>query len=108
MSANTTFYEFPSTVVTDGGETMSTCKGTKQFNMGLIIIVGALVGLVALLTIAGNTLVIVAFGVDRKLRSFGNYFIINLAISDLIVGILVAPRLRRSTSVGLEHGTHQS
>lgn len=43
----------------------------------------------AIVTIAGNLLVIVAFGVDRKLRSIGNYFILNLAVSDLIVGMLI-------------------
>lgn len=46
--------------------------------------------LLAVATIAGNTLVIAAFVVDRKLRSFGNYFILNLAMSDLVVGMLIA------------------
>jgi len=46
--------------------------------------------LFAVVTIAGNTLVIAAFATDRKLRSFGNYFILNLAVSDLVVGLLIA------------------
>jgi len=46
-------------------------------------------GLVCVITITGNTLVVVAFAVDRKLRSFGNYFILNLALSDLVVGTLI-------------------
>jgi len=48
-----------------------------------------IIGLLALATIAGNTLVVISFATDRKLRSFGNYFILNLAISDLIVGVLI-------------------
>jgi hypothetical protein len=58
----------------------------------------AVIAVVAIATIAGNTLVVIAFATDRKLRSFGNYFILNLAISDLIVGLLIciyAPYLLR-------------
>ena len=53
------------------------------------VVLSALMGLVCVITITGNTLVVVAFTVDRKLRSFGNYFILNLALSDLVVGTLI-------------------
>jgi len=68
------------------------------YNVASTVVLSALMGLVCVVTITGNTLVVVAFAVDRKLRSFGNYFIINLAISDLIVGLLIsvyAPYLLR-------------
>jgi histamine receptor H3 len=74
------------------------CGGSEHFGMTSTIVLSLLIGLVAIVTIAGNTLVIVAFGTDRKLRTFGNYFILNLAISDLIVGLLIciyAPLLLR-------------
>lgn len=74
------------------------CDGLDHFGVTWTVILVILIGLVAAVTIAGNTLVVIAFGTDRKLRSFGNYFIINLAISDLIVGLLIcvyAPVLLR-------------
>ena len=37
--------------------------------------------------ITGNSLVCMAFSsVDRKLRTVTNYFVINLAVSDILVG----------------------
>ena len=47
--------------------------------------------LVILATVFGNTLVIVAVCTKKRLRKVGNSFIVNLAISDLVVGLFVAP-----------------
>ena len=61
----------------------------QQFSVAVTVILAVVVSLVALATILGNALVVAAFAMDRKLRSFGNYFILNLAISDFIVGLLI-------------------
>ncbi|KAJ8317615.1 hypothetical protein KUTeg_005519 [Tegillarca granosa] len=42
-------------------------------------------------TVLGNLLVIAAIFCDRRLRRVGNIFIVNLAISDILVGVLVTP-----------------
>ncbi|KAK3094767.1 hypothetical protein FSP39_005952 [Pinctada imbricata] len=42
-------------------------------------------------TVLGNSLVILAIIVDKRLRRVGNIFIVSLAASDMLVGILVAP-----------------
>src|SRR6218665_1116417 len=65
------------------------CQGL-DYSLSTTLLVGAVISAVSLVTIAGNALVIASFATDRKLRSFGNYFILNLAISDLIVGVLIA------------------
>jgi len=87
-------------VVTDatggGGETAAgagsgACSGDGQlYSLPTTVILAVVFTFFAIVTIAGNTLVIAAFATDRKLRSFGNYFILNLAVSDLIVGLLIA------------------
>ena len=54
----------------------------------------AFIGVAALVTIAtilGNILVIVAVFTERRLRKVGNTFIVNLAVSDLLVGLVVTP-----------------
>ena len=68
------------------------------YDVASTVVLSALIGLVAVITITGNTLVVTAFAIDRKLRSYGNYFILNLALSDLVVGLLIgvyAPYLLR-------------
>ncbi|KFU96548.1 Histamine H3 receptor, partial [Chaetura pelagica] len=47
--------------------------------------------LLALVTILGNVLVILAFIMDRNLRHRSNYYFLNLAISDFAVGALCMP-----------------
>ncbi|KFQ71090.1 Histamine H3 receptor, partial [Phaethon lepturus] len=47
--------------------------------------------LLALVTILGNVLVILAFITDRSLRHRSNYYFLNLAISDFAVGVVCMP-----------------
>ncbi|KFR11750.1 Histamine H3 receptor, partial [Opisthocomus hoazin] len=47
--------------------------------------------LLALVTILGNALVIIAFIMDRNLRHRSNYYFLNLAISDFAVGAFCMP-----------------
>ena len=49
------------------------------------------VGLVIVLTIFGNAIVCASFYTFRDLRTICNYFIISLAISDILVAILGMP-----------------
>lgn len=44
-----------------------------------------------LVVILGNTMVIMAVYYTNKLRSVTNLFIVSLAVSDLLVGVLVLP-----------------
>ncbi|KFQ88570.1 Histamine H3 receptor, partial [Phoenicopterus ruber ruber] len=47
--------------------------------------------LLAVVTILGNVLVILAFIMDRNLRHRSNYYFLNLAISDFAVGVFCIP-----------------
>ena len=49
--------------------------------------------LMSLFTIIGNLLVIFAFIFEKKLQKYSNYFILNLSIADLLIGILIAAYL---------------
>jgi len=66
------------------------CDGQLVYSTPTTVVLAAVFALLAVVTIAGNTLVVAAFSTDAKLRSFGNYFILNLAASDLVVGLLIA------------------
>ncbi|KAH3789207.1 hypothetical protein DPMN_167382 [Dreissena polymorpha] len=55
------------------------------------IVVSLLLICIIICTISGNTTVLLAVYCDRRLRSTTNYFIVNLAAADLLLGITVLP-----------------
>ncbi|XP_051466881.1 histamine H3 receptor-like [Apus apus] len=72
-------------------ETLSTPPPSSEFSLGVLVLLAFLMVLLALVTILGNVLVILAFIMDRNLRHRSNYYFLNLAISDFAVGALCMP-----------------
>uniref|UniRef100_A0A8C3NYL3 Muscarinic acetylcholine receptor n=1 Tax=Cyanoderma ruficeps TaxID=181631 RepID=A0A8C3NYL3_9PASS len=69
----------------------SACAEGGPFPAGTAALLAALMGLLVLATVLGNALVILAFVVDRSLRTQGNFFFLNLAVADLLVGGFCIP-----------------
>ncbi|XP_036138705.1 adenosine receptor A2b isoform X2 [Monomorium pharaonis] len=61
--------------------------------------------LIAIGAIFGNGLVIIAFVKERKLRKLTNYYIVSLAVADLLVGLFAIP-FAILASVGLPPNLH--
>uniref|UniRef100_A0A8C6P5Q8 G-protein coupled receptors family 1 profile domain-containing protein n=1 Tax=Nothobranchius furzeri TaxID=105023 RepID=A0A8C6P5Q8_NOTFU len=57
----------------------------------LVVIISVLMVTLVIVVVAGNALVIMAFIVDKTLRNQSNYFFLNLAISDFLVGAFCIP-----------------
>ncbi|KAL4232120.1 alpha1-adrenergic receptor [Mactra antiquata] len=55
------------------------------------VIVSILLACIIILTILGNITVLLAVYLDRRLRHTTNYFVVNLAGADLLLGITVLP-----------------
>ncbi|XP_074998040.1 histamine H3 receptor-like [Calonectris borealis] len=72
-------------------ETLSTRPPSSEFSLGVVVLLAFLMVLLALVTILGNVLVILAFIMDRNLRHRSNYYFLNLAISDFAVGAFCMP-----------------
>eukprot|EP00058_Branchiostoma_floridae_P023460 XP_002608950.1 hypothetical protein BRAFLDRAFT_59533 [Branchiostoma floridae] len=53
------------------------------------VLLSSFLALVILLTIVGNILVISTVALFRSLRSLTNYFVVSLAVADLLVGVIV-------------------
>lgn len=50
-----------------------------------------LILVIIVLTVGGNILVIMAVSLEKKLQNATNYFLMSLAVADMLVGILVMP-----------------
>uniref|UniRef100_A0A672TV25 G-protein coupled receptors family 1 profile domain-containing protein n=2 Tax=Strigops habroptila TaxID=2489341 RepID=A0A672TV25_STRHB len=72
-------------------ETRSTQSPSSEFSLGVLVLLAFLMVLLALVTILGNALVILAFITDGSLRHRSNYYFLNLAISDFAVGAFCIP-----------------
>ncbi|KAM4691634.1 LOW QUALITY PROTEIN: histamine H3 receptor [Rhinophrynus dorsalis] len=64
-------------------------NGTGTFSWTVFLAV--LMGILIVSTVLGNALVMLAFLVDSSLRTQNNYFLLNLAISDFLVGAVCIP-----------------
>ncbi|XP_041098362.1 histamine H3 receptor-like [Polyodon spathula] len=62
-----------------------------SFSGCITVILAVLMVIVVTVTVLGNALVILAFIVDKSLRNQSNYFFLNLAISDFLVGAFCIP-----------------
>ena len=51
-------------------------------------ILTVLISLMTFITVSGNSLVIIAFIREPRIRTHSNYFILNLSIADLLIGVI--------------------
>lgn len=56
-----------------------------------VALLGTLAALTSLATIGGNLVVIASFVMERSLRQPTNFFILSLAVSDLLIGLMSMP-----------------
>ena len=71
---------------TEAAETGAPIQAEDQNNYWALLATGLVVG-----TAAGNILVCLAIAWERRLQNVTNYFLMSLAITDLMVAILVMP-----------------
>lgn len=55
------------------------------------IVIGVMLAIITAVTVMGNTLVVIAVCVVKKLRQPSNYLLVSLAVADLSVAIVVMP-----------------
>ncbi|XP_016064278.1 PREDICTED: histamine H2 receptor [Miniopterus natalensis] len=68
-------------------EPNTTCLDSVAFKITVSVALTTLI----FITIAGNVVVCLAVGLNRQLRNLTNCFIVSLAVTDLLLGLLVLP-----------------
>ncbi|XP_067844393.1 muscarinic acetylcholine receptor M3-like isoform X2 [Heptranchias perlo] len=53
-----------------------------------VVLIAFFTGILSLVTIIGNILVMVAFKVNKQLKTVNNYFLLSLAFADVIIGVI--------------------
>ncbi|XP_067656444.1 histamine H3 receptor-like [Haliotis asinina] len=65
--------------------------GEPPFSPTQIVSIATVTGVMAVLTTGGNLLVLLAFATNSSLRKFSDYFILNLAVADFLIGFICIP-----------------
>lgn len=63
----------------------------EPYTITVKVLLAITLGLISLVTIIGNTFVILACCLDRNLKRPSYYLIVSLAVADLLVGLIVMP-----------------
>ena len=80
----------------------STANATSSYDVAMPAYWALLLCIFPVLTVFGNVLVVLSVYCERSLRTPTNYFIVSLAVADIMVAVLVMP-LAVYTEVGTRH-----
>ncbi|XP_020633513.3 muscarinic acetylcholine receptor M1 [Pogona vitticeps] len=69
-------------------DTLELSSAGSVFSLWETVLIVSTTGLLSLVTVVGNLLVMVSFKVNRDLKTVNNYFLLSLAVADLIIGIV--------------------
>ncbi|XP_060078883.1 histamine H3 receptor-like [Ylistrum balloti] len=74
-----------------GNSTTGEEEDDALFGLNIVVPIGIIIAIIIIIAIVGNVFTIAAFIKDRKLRSTYNIYIVNLAVTDLLLGCLSMP-----------------
>ncbi|XP_077098121.1 5-hydroxytryptamine (serotonin) receptor 7b [Siphateles boraxobius] len=87
--------EFPPTelITTADPKSNESCGEQQTLDLDLTktVVIGMMLSTITAVTVMGNTLVVIAVCVVKKLRQPSNYLLVSLAIADLSVAVAVMP-----------------
>ena len=70
---------------------MEASRNSDKQELYFVVITCTLIAILIILTLLGNTLVMVAFYLCKELRTITNYFLVSLSLADLLTALLAMP-----------------
>ncbi|XP_053316573.1 muscarinic acetylcholine receptor M3 [Spea bombifrons] len=86
LTGNSSYVTVEINISTTGNDTQRDYLGGHS--IWQVVLIAFFSGTIALVTIIGNILVILAFKVNKQLKTVNNYFLLSLAFADLIIGVI--------------------
>ena len=71
--------------------TVADATTALRFSEPATVVIVLLVIALVIVTVVGNSIVILAFVIDKNLRKLSNFLILNLALNDVVVGAICIP-----------------
>lgn len=66
-------------------------EGTGRFSIPQMVVLAIVAGTLSLVTVVGNSMVMISFKIDKQLQTISNYFLFSLAVADFAIGLISMP-----------------
>ncbi|XP_045522740.1 muscarinic acetylcholine receptor DM1 [Pieris brassicae] len=73
---------------------------TSPYSLAQKIVIAIIASVLSVLTVVGNSLVMISFKIDKQLQTISNYFLFSLAVADFAVGLISMPLFTMFTIYG--------
>nr|CAD7592028.1 unnamed protein product [Timema genevievae] len=74
--------------------------GAGRYSIPEMVLIAIVAGFLSLITVVGNSMVMISFKIDKQLQTISNYFLFSLAVADFAIGLISMPLFTVSTLLG--------
>ncbi|XP_054273091.1 muscarinic acetylcholine receptor DM1 isoform X2 [Macrosteles quadrilineatus] len=71
-----------------------------HYTVTQIIFIAITASFLSIITVVGNSMVMISFKIDKQLQTISNYFLFSLAVADFAIGLISMPLFTVSTLLG--------
>ncbi|XP_063222732.1 muscarinic acetylcholine receptor DM1 [Bacillus rossius redtenbacheri] len=71
-----------------------------RYSIPEMVLIAIVAGFLSLVTVVGNSMVMISFKIDKQLQTISNYFLFSLAVADFAIGLISMPLFTVSTLLG--------
>ncbi|XP_049806684.1 D(1A) dopamine receptor-like [Schistocerca nitens] len=87
-------------VVLNGTVPPPATEVSGRYSIPEMVLIAIVAGFLSLVTVVGNSMVMISFKIDKQLQTISNYFLFSLAVADLAIGLISMPLFTVSTILG--------